>query len=77
MSRDWITPRLTGNNFPRLFDRRRYIVKHDHYKFAQLTPEQLEKLRTLETELSRELDEPVILLAYDAAGEANRVTDNA
>jgi hypothetical protein len=50
-------------------------VKHENYQFAQLTPDQLEKVRTLEAELSRELDEKVILLAYDAAGGATRTTD--
>lgn len=32
--------------------------------FANLPPQLVERLRQLETEMSRELNEPVVLLAY-------------
>lgn len=41
----------------------------DEYQFANLRPELLTRIRHLENELSSELNEKIVLLAYDKKNE--------
>lgn len=47
------------------------MADRNDYRFANLRPELVERVQRLETELSGELDEPVILLAYDKRDDAD------